>query len=311
MPDVAVVIPTRNRRAWLAQTLGSVLAQQEVAVEVVVVDEASSDGTAEWLAGLGDPRVRTLRHDVPRRLPGARNAGAAASSAEVLAFVDDDDLWARRKLRLQLDAMHAAGAAWSFPGSVHVDEHLRAIAVHRAQPGLTDGAELVRHNIVPGGGSGVVVTRAAFDGAGGFDEQLGSAEDWECWLRLRQQGPAVGVDAPLVAYRRVPQSMSHRIEPMLAALSQVADRHPELARDPATGVPTGALRTLAMLACEAGERRTAAQLIWRDRADRGTLLRAPLYLLGSRRLARLRFERDRAALRWAAPLIRELDGVRG
>src|SRR4029453_7953121 len=101
--DVSVVVPTRNRSALLARTLQSVLRQQDVEFEVIVVDEASTDETPAVLSALGNQRVRVIRHDSPRGLSAARNNGAAGASGEWLAFIDDDDLWAPDRLARQLD----------------------------------------------------------------------------------------------------------------------------------------------------------------------------------------------------------------
>ena len=77
VPEVSVVIPTRDRSRLLALTLRSVLWQREVDLEVIVVDDGSSDGTAAMVAGLGDARVRLVRHDTPHGVAAARNRGMA------------------------------------------------------------------------------------------------------------------------------------------------------------------------------------------------------------------------------------------
>ena len=105
-PEATVVIPTHDRWPLLSRrALPSALAQEDVELEVVVVDEASSDGTREGLEALDDPRLRIVRHDVPRRLPGARNAGVEVARGRWLAFLDDDDLWSPATLGTQLQAL--------------------------------------------------------------------------------------------------------------------------------------------------------------------------------------------------------------
>jgi glycosyltransferase involved in cell wall biosynthesis len=110
-PEVSVVIPTRNRWPMLStHALPSALAQEDVDLEIVVVDDASGDGTAARVAELGDPRVRVVRNETNRRLPASRNVGAEEARGTWLAFLDDDDLWSPRKLRAQLDVAQASGA---------------------------------------------------------------------------------------------------------------------------------------------------------------------------------------------------------
>ncbi len=199
-PEATVVIPTHDRWPLLSRrALPSALAQKDVELEVVVVDEASSDGTTEGLEALDDPRLRIVRHDVPRRLPGARNAGVAVAGGRWLAFLDDDDVWAPRKLRLQIDAAHAASADWAYGRAVVVDGALRPLEddpfpAPEALEGLLDGG-----NWIPGGGSNVVVRAEEFHAAGGFDEALRFFEDWDLWLRLLDRGLPASVDAVVMA----------------------------------------------------------------------------------------------------------------
>ncbi len=126
--DVSVVIPTRNRSALLTRTLRSALRQERVAIEVIVVDEASIDETPAVLAAVGDPRLKVLRHETPRGLSSARNHGAEQACGEWLAFLDDDDLWAPSKLWRQVTVATETGREWA---SHRVGESARR--PHRAQ----------------------------------------------------------------------------------------------------------------------------------------------------------------------------------
>ena len=126
-PDVSVVIPTHNRRALLGMTLNSVLWQQGVTLEAIVVDEGSTDDTADRIKELRDRRVRLVRHDAPRGVSAARNHGIDVARGRWIAFLDDDDLWAPNKLFAQLHIASAAGATWVYAGSVKIDAHQRII----------------------------------------------------------------------------------------------------------------------------------------------------------------------------------------
>ena len=189
-PVVSVVIPTRNRWPMLStHALPSALAQEDVVLEVVVVDDASDDGTADRVEAVGDPRVRVVRNEANRRLPASRNVGAAAARGTWLAFLDDDDLWAPRKLRAQLDAADATGATWVYAQCIVVDGEGRPLDIHPFPEPDELGALLLGGNHVPGGGSNVIVRADTFREIGGFDEGLRFFEDWDLWLRLVQVTP--------------------------------------------------------------------------------------------------------------------------
>ena len=198
---VSIVVPTRNRSALLAMTLRSVLRQQDVELEVIVIDEGSSDDTAAMLSRLDDPRVRVLRHEVPQGVSTARNRGAAVAVGEWLGFVDDDDLWAPDKLAQQLRAAASTGRDWVYTGTVNISVEGDIIYGRRPFPPEQMMVVLPRYNAIPGGGSNVVVHRAAWDRVGPFDTRLRNTEDWEMWIRLAKHGPPACVNRPLLAYR--------------------------------------------------------------------------------------------------------------
>lgn len=198
--DVSVVIPTRNRSAMLGMTVRSVLRQQDVSLEVIVVDEASSDDTPVVLAALDDDRIRMIRHTKPLGVATARNHGAAEANGEWLAFLDDDDLWAPDKLVQQLNAAREPYRDWVYAGSVNIID----FQIVHGRPPLPPNevvAALPKYDAVPGGGSNVIVRRTTWRRAGPFDARLRNTEDWEMWIRLSKLGSPAWVCHPLVARR--------------------------------------------------------------------------------------------------------------
>jgi glycosyltransferase involved in cell wall biosynthesis len=184
-PEVSVVIPTRNRWPLLStHALPSALAQEGVELEIVVVDDASLDATADRVEALGDPRIRVVRNETQRRLPASRNVGAREAQGVWLAFLDDDDLWSPRKLRAQLDTAQASGAAWVYAQCIVVDADKRPLDVHPFPDPDALPTLLLGGNHVPGGGSNVIVRADRFREVGEFDESLRFFEDWDLWLRL-------------------------------------------------------------------------------------------------------------------------------
>jgi glycosyltransferase involved in cell wall biosynthesis len=224
-PTVSVVVPTHNRAALLLLTLRSVLRQRDVDLEVVVVDDGSTEPVQHAVDRLGDSRIRVIRHDQPRGVSAARNRGAAAARGRWIAFLDDDDLWSPDKLRLQLDSAEVLQRDWVYAGCVFVDAQLH---VHGGTPPLPAEemkAALLSYNAVPAGASNVLVRADVLKGVGGFDETLTHVPDWDLWLRLARHASAACVDAPLVGYRIHAQNASFRTAQMLAELVLLERRY--------------------------------------------------------------------------------------
>jgi glycosyltransferase involved in cell wall biosynthesis len=226
-PDISVVIPTRNRADLLQLTLRSVLNQQKVSFEVVVVDDGSTDRTAATVEGFDDPRVRLFSHNVSRGVSASRNRGIAEAQSDWIAFVDDDDLWAPTKLYEQLRAAHDAGAPWAYTGHVNINILNQVTGGVPPMPPERLAGELRRQNVVPGGCSAVIVSRRAIAVAGEFNEQLQPLADWDLWLRLADVGLPASVSQPLVAYRVHGHQMSLHSARVRAEFPVIKARSPE------------------------------------------------------------------------------------
>jgi len=224
-PDVSVVIPTRNRRDRLSLTLRSALAQQDVSLEIVVVDDGSTDDTSDVASRAGDARVRVLRNESALGESGARNRGVAEAKGGCVAFLDDDDLWAPEKLSAQLQAMRETGRLWAYTGDVVVDDRLRIL--HGAPPPCPEDVmmSLPRHNSVPAGASNVIVSAVALAEAGPFDPKLRRTADWDMWLRLARLGPPAWIRRPLVANCLHARNMSRDMAVMFLELEVISRRY--------------------------------------------------------------------------------------
>jgi glycosyltransferase involved in cell wall biosynthesis len=201
---VSVVIPTHSRRKLLARTLSTVLNQTGVDLEVIVVDDGSTDDTADFLESVDDPRLRVVTHDEPKGPSPSRNDGIEAARGGLLAFCDHDDLWAPSKLASQVAALEASPEAkWSCVGSVLVTgDDLRIVRAWRSPRGPDVAAAVLANNVIPGGGSGVMADAALVRELGGFDPELRLAPDWDMWTRLALASPVAVDDRPLVGYLR-------------------------------------------------------------------------------------------------------------
>jgi len=101
MPKVSVIIPTYNRLPMLKEAVDSVLAQDFEDMELTVVDDGSTDGTAEEIKRYGG-RVKLLQHSVNKGVSAARNKGILHAKGKYIAFLDSDDLWVKGKMKIQM-----------------------------------------------------------------------------------------------------------------------------------------------------------------------------------------------------------------
>lgn len=191
---VSVVIPTYNRASRVTHALHSVLSQTRPPDEVIVVDDGSTDDTAERIR-TRFPGVRLLTQE-NRGVSAARNAGIRAASGEWIALLDSDDEWLPRKLELQLRAVAEETLV------CHGDEiwirrgrRVNPMKKHRKHGGHIFDKCLPRCVISP---SSVLLRRRLLDTVGLFDEALPACEDYDLWLRVTARFPVLFVDEPLI-----------------------------------------------------------------------------------------------------------------
>ena len=231
-PDISVVLPAFNRVGTIRAAIDSVLSQQGPALELIVVDDASTDATAQVVAGHPDPRIRLIRLPENRGVSAARNAGIAAARADWVAFQDSDDLWLPGKLAAQIAAAR--------PGDVAVYCALRiedpeGLSQHgsRITPGPDvqprEGAllpALLRANFVST--QTLMVRRAVLERLGGFDTSLPALVDWELMLRLAPLGPVSFVPEAYAVQRFSENSLTRSQSRRAAARTAILSRHADL-----------------------------------------------------------------------------------
>ncbi|MBM3888790.1 MAG: glycosyltransferase, partial [Verrucomicrobia bacterium] len=204
---ISVVIPTYNRAQFLAETIESVLAQVYREFEVIVIDDGSTDNTAEVVARFGD-KVRYVPQPNSERAV-SRNHGLRLATGEFLAFLDSDDCWEKQALIEMVKSLRAnPAAAFTAVSCSIVGADSRVLSVFYPGGGV-EGVlphafhQLLRTNVV-GSPSAVLLRRSVLERWGSFDENRGllGVEDWELWARLAFHAPIVCRRWPLVRYRR-------------------------------------------------------------------------------------------------------------
>ena len=223
MPRVSVVIPAYEAAGTLAAAVDSVLAQTYDDLEVLVVDDGSSDDTAAVAEGYGKP-VTCIRTE-NRGVSHARNTGIAASSAEFVALLDADDLWEPSKLGRQLEVLTARPTAGvSTTGSLRVDPALRPLEVTHARQPADPCKELLLHSMVLGAISSPLIRRDAANDVGGFDPEFSQCADWDYFIRLSLRTEFAVIPDPLVRYRVSPGSMSSDVGRLERETFAILDR---------------------------------------------------------------------------------------
>ncbi|MBU1127281.1 MAG: glycosyltransferase [Patescibacteria group bacterium] len=184
-PLVSIIIPTRNRTAYLKNSLKSVLDQTYRKLEVIVIDDASTDKTLNFLKTIKDKRLKVILLKKQSGAQVARNRGIKMSKAEFIAFNDDDDIWQKDKLEKQMAIFEKdkeVGVVYCRIKRIDEKE-----SFFMPKEGLS-GQENVREALfLENNGIGLpsaIVKRECFKKAGFFDEKLPRYQDWELWLRI-------------------------------------------------------------------------------------------------------------------------------
>jgi glycosyltransferase involved in cell wall biosynthesis len=213
---VGVVVPMHNAERTIAATLDSICRQTHQKLDIIVVDDGSTDGSVAIVDDRirHDRRVRLIRQ-VNAGVAAARNAGAAGTPAVFLAFVDADDLWAPTKIEYQLKAIHRGGPdvglAYCWFASIDQGDRVVSFGPQPLHEGDTMAA-LCESNWI-GNGSSLLLRRAAFEKAGGYDLALRAqgaegAEDLLICFRIAEHFTFAVVPRYLVGYRATPNSLS-------------------------------------------------------------------------------------------------------
>lgn len=219
MPRISVVIPCYNAERYLGEAIDSIRGQTCQDLEIVVVDDGSTDGTRELVARVKDSRLRYLYQD-NRGPAAARNRGIAAAQGQYIAPLDADDLALPQRLEGQLAMLEAEpDLAVVGSGYVWIDDegHHLSWANHSWQkyPELNEFRNwLFDCPFVP---SATMFRRAAWVDVGGFDEDLIGPEDWNFWMRLALHGHRMAWHREVVClYRHRADSVSQDAERMSA-----------------------------------------------------------------------------------------------
>ncbi len=240
LPLVSVIIPAYNAEAFIAKTLASVLAQTYRRLEVLVVDDGSSDRTVGIVRQFSqqDSRIRLLQQS-NAGVAAARNLAIEAAQGEFIAPVDADDIWYADNIAQQVQAMQRAeppvGLVYSW--SVDIDEQDQPTGGFRAADISGDVyTTLIGHNFI-GNASATMMRRACLEHVGSYSpdlraQQAQGCEDWDLYLRIAEHYQFQAVPKFLIGYRKVSNSMSCDYQTMARShaliMSSVQQQYPNI-----------------------------------------------------------------------------------
>jgi glycosyltransferase involved in cell wall biosynthesis len=215
---VSVVLPTFNRLKFLRPAVESVHAQTFTDWELILADDGSDLETRQYLQSLeNQPRVIVVWLAHTGRPAIVRNAGLRRAGGEYVAFLDSDDLWAPTKLERQIETLRArVDCRWSYTRFLPVDACGNLVPEEALQPWWVPYEGDIFEQVATGRAAirtpSVLATRQLIAQAGGFDEAMPSAEDYDLWLRLALSSEVAIVDEPLVYVRHHDEHHSHEWE---------------------------------------------------------------------------------------------------
>ncbi len=228
-PAVSVVLPTYNRAHTLDRAVGSVLGQTFGDLELIIVDDGSTDDTGAVVSGFNDPRIRYVRHDVNRGANVARNTGIKLSRGEYLAFQDSDDEWLPEKLARQVNLLTAADKT---VGVVYTGCLRRkagdAVYIPGARVAVREGdlhRQLLTGNFIAM--PAVLIRRCCLVECGLFDEGMPRLQDWDLWIRVARRYLFACVDEPLVMAYHSPGGISDNAAAYGEALGRILEKYQE------------------------------------------------------------------------------------
>lgn len=223
MPAVSIIVPAYNQSEYLGDAIRSALGQTHADLEVIVVDDGSTDETPAVCQAFTDARLRYV-WQANRGLSGARNTGIREARGEFLTFLDSDDQFLPDKLEQLLAAFEGDPGLGLVAGqAVLIDRLGRPIGEIFDRPLPADPTELLLGNPLHVGS--VLLRRDWQERVGLFDESLRSYEDWDMWLRLARAGCRMGwVARPVSLYRFHQDQMTRIGAQMTVATFAVLDK---------------------------------------------------------------------------------------
>ncbi len=199
---ISVIMPAYNSKEYLREAVSSVLMQTVSDLELLIIDDASTDGTSEICNSLSktDERIRVFHNEENLGVSRSRNLGVQNARGEWIAYLDSDDVWEKSKLELQLTLAEKEKAVFLFTGSAFMDENGRMLDYYLPAPKCTSYPEILKQNVISC--SSVLIRKELMLQYPMYDDNS-IHEDFLTWAQIlkNEKISAYGVDKPLLIYR--------------------------------------------------------------------------------------------------------------
>lgn len=212
---ISVIIPTYNRVELLGRSIRSVLSQTYTNLELLIIDDCSDDGTGDFVKGLSDKRIRYHRNEKNLGLSGAKNRGISLAKGNLVAFQDDDDEWLPHKLARLMEVWNREGDEKT--GMIYhemQEQGSDSFIPSRDIPLEWKSKDIFEHMLLYPmiGATASLIRKSCLEELGGFNEALGSIEDYEFYLRMARKHKILFVGEPLMIIYDTPGSVNKRFK---------------------------------------------------------------------------------------------------
>ena len=227
MNKVSIVIPTHNRCVLLEKAIKSVLEQDFIEFQLIIIDDASEDNTENFVKSLNDNRIEYYKIEKSKGGNYARNLGISKCNGRYIAFLDDDDEWCSTKLRKQVELFEkdsSVGLVYTGSEIIYVSEDIKYFNIPNLKGELSKKI-LIKNYI--GTTSSVIIRKDILNKTDCFDENLSALQDYDLWIRICQLCNVEVVKEPLVKYynRRNVGQISENIEKYSAAIKWINKKY--------------------------------------------------------------------------------------
>lgn len=226
MPTVSVVLPTYNRESTIVRSVNSVLAQSYTDLELIVVDNGSTDRTHELLTAIEDKRMQVVLYDKERGACAARNAGIGMASGQFIAFQDSDDEWDKEKLQIQMNAFDAdVDCVFCNAYRIFEGKGYGAKMVPERIPEFPSRDLLQSHSLVS---TQTLIVRAKCLSEEHFDTKMPRLQDYDLVIRLAEKYRFRYVNRLLVNVYTQPDSISTDPAKAISACRRILEKYPQV-----------------------------------------------------------------------------------